>query len=198
MDEMKETTEAQAPRRYPLANDANGDPIDVPAEAVAWRVRKMAKKAGRPKVIYDPETGRQLEVPLAVEDLGEFVSEDDRYRLEAVDREGRHIAGCVGFTEVFADDEDEAEEGGAATPQLIQLVAQLVDTNSRVMQAMASAFGTVHPSQPPLMPIMPSPEPRQSNNEIGQMMLGFIQQIMTAREAKVPQNGAPQTPKAGA
>ena len=51
-------------RTYPLAFDANGEPLDVPSHAVAWRVRKLAKKAGRPKVIFDAETGRPLEKDL--------------------------------------------------------------------------------------------------------------------------------------
>lgn len=93
----------------PLAFDSDGDPLDVPPDAVAWRVRKMAARAGRPKTIYDPETGRQLEIPLTatVNDLADAVADSGRYRLEAVDREGRHLRGCVAVTEVVFDDDDE-------------------------------------------------------------------------------------------
>ncbi|MGZ7079011.1 MAG: hypothetical protein ACXVJT_06320, partial [Thermoanaerobaculia bacterium] len=103
-----ETTLENAPQ-YPLANDANGNPLDVPAEAVGWRVRKLARRAGRPKVLFDAETGRPLELPLTVtyDDFVEQVNEPGRFRLEAVDGSGRVIPGCVAVTEVVLDDDDD-------------------------------------------------------------------------------------------
>ena len=35
-------------KQCPLAKDINGDPVEVPAEAVAWRVRRRSGKQGRP------------------------------------------------------------------------------------------------------------------------------------------------------
>jgi len=148
---MTNETNLDAAPQHPLANDANGNPLDVPPEAVAWRVRKLARRAGRPKVIFDAETGRPLELPHAVtyDDFVEQVNDSGRFRLEAVDGNGRIIPGCVAVTEVVLDDEDDEQmmprNAAEALPHLHQLIAQLVDANTQVMKAMASAFGNVQP-----------------------------------------------------
>ena len=146
---MTQSNEKEAPK-YPLANDASGNPLDVPAEAVAWRVRKLARRAGRPKVLFDVETGRPLELPITVtyDDFIEHVNESGRFRLEAVDAQARTIAGCVAITEVILDDDESPSTPMTAAetlPHLHQLVAHLVDANTQVMKAMASAFGNVQP-----------------------------------------------------
>src|SRR6516165_8378506 len=91
--------------KYELANDLNGNPLDVPEGAVAWRVRRVSGKPGRPQNVYDPETGRQLEVPLdsTVDDLRDCGCVPGRYRLEAVDGEGKGIAGIIAYTEIVAE-----------------------------------------------------------------------------------------------
>jgi hypothetical protein len=147
-----ETTASNAPK-YSLAVDVDGIPLKVPTHAVAWRVRKLAKRAGRPKIIFDTETGRPLELSLETpyDDFCDRVGESGRYRLEAIDADGRPIAGCVAVTEVF-DDETETpattQTSADALPAALQLIAQLVQSNAKVMEAMASAFGQVHPTQP--------------------------------------------------
>ena len=144
-------TTANPSQKYPLANDADGNPLDVPPEAVAWRVRRLAARAGRPKVVFDLETGRPLELPLTVgaAELADYLTESGRYRLEAVDASGRTITGCVAVTEVQFDDEEEqrpvAMSGAEVVPYLVSLVEKVVDSNARVMEAMASAFGQVRP-----------------------------------------------------
>lgn len=152
---------ATPPRRmYPLANDVEGNPIRMPREAVAWRVKQLARRAGRPKLIFDQDTGRALELPLTVthQDLAEHVGVSGRYRLEAIDMHGSVIPGCVAITEIwFEDQEDEAQPAAAAAPvvsndaiaQLMALVGKLVETNSEVMQTMVSAFGKIDPNAGP-------------------------------------------------
>ena len=49
---------------YSLARDADGNPLEVPAGAKAWRVRRGGGRRGRPRSVFDNETGRQLEIPL--------------------------------------------------------------------------------------------------------------------------------------
>ncbi len=187
-------------RTYPLAFDANGEPLDVPSHAVAWRVRKLAKKAGRPKVIFDAETGRPMELPLAAsfDDFAAHVDEQGRYRIEAVDAQGRFIPGCVAVTELAFgekdDDEVETNQKPADTQQLMQLVAELVKTNARVMEAMASAFGQVRPTehQQPQPVIVASPEhasnPMESITAILQMLKGWNDQRPTGGPAVLAQN----------
>ena len=80
------------PQHYPLAFDGDGNPIMVPEEARSWRVRRGGGRRGRPRHVFDPETGRQLEIPITAtfDDLIDLDFEADRYRLEAVDEAG-HI-----------------------------------------------------------------------------------------------------------
>ena len=169
--------------KHPLANDANGNPLDVPPEAVGWRVRKLARKAGRPKVLFDTETGRPLEVPLAItcEDFAETVGESGRYRLEAFDGQGRLILGCIAVTEVVFDDEDEVtrqpQNAAEALPHLIQLVGKLVESNARVMETMASAFGQVHPSQAPVVIERAAPSKNEDDNTLPKVVAALMQQF---------------------
>jgi hypothetical protein len=152
--------------QYPLAFDSNGNPLDVPAEAVAWRVRRGGGKRGRPRNVFDEETGRQLEIPLAstIDDLIDRGCSADRYRLEAVDAEGRVIPDVVAIVGVPETEEEEDKPTEIFDPlvRMSQLVAQLVDANCRTMEAMASAFGTVRPVQPQAPIVVEQPPPESS------------------------------------
>jgi hypothetical protein len=48
---------------FPLAHDDTGTPLEVPAEAVGWLVRRHSGGKGRPAAVYDVE-GRPLVVGL--------------------------------------------------------------------------------------------------------------------------------------
>jgi hypothetical protein len=193
--------------RYPLANDANGNPLQVPENAAGWRVRKLARKAGRPKVIFDAETGRPLELPLTItyDEFADVVAEAGRYRLEAFDGDGRNIPGCVAVTEVVFDDGDENTVAAVANPvdalpHLIQLVGKLVETNARVMEAMASAFGHVKPAAAPPQTVVverPAESKSEDNPFVTNMVQAFLQQFMAqklggAASAATAPNGAQQ------
>jgi hypothetical protein len=198
-DDAMETTTTSP--EFPLANDANGDPIEIPPQAVRFRVRKMPSgRAGRPKAVFDRHSGRQLEVPLTVtlDELAERVTESGRHRLEAIDANGRTISGCMAFTEVEIDEEDEEEQetrwsGGGEHAHLIALVEKVVDSNTRVMEAMASAFGQVRPNRQPMMletagPAPGAAAPPQNPGglmgslgemmQMGQQLGGLVQNIM--------------------
>src|SRR5579859_8116350 len=88
--------------KFPLANDADGNPLEVPANAVGWRVRRGGGRRGRPRIVFDNESGRQLEVPLdaTINDLVDHGCPPGRYRLEAFDGDGKLITGCVAVTEI--------------------------------------------------------------------------------------------------
>lgn len=183
------TDETTTTQRYPMANDANGNPLHLPDNAAGWRVRKLARKAGRPKVIFDSETGRPLELPLTVtyEDFAETVGEAGRYRLEGFDSNGQNIPGCVAITEVVFDDDEANAPLQAnptdALPHLIQLVGKLVETNARVMEAMASAFGQVKPAraiEPVIVERAPEAKPEE-NAFVANLVQSFLQQYMASK-----------------
>src|SRR4051795_1901004 len=92
--------------RYPLAFDSNGNPVKVPENAVAWRVRRGGGRRGRPRNVFDASTGRQLEIALgaSIEDLMETNVPADRYLLYPVDAQGSLIPGIVAVTEVTEGD----------------------------------------------------------------------------------------------
>jgi hypothetical protein len=185
---MTNETNTDGTRKYPLANDVQGNPLDVPPEAVAWRVRKLARRAGRPKVLFDSETGRPLELPLETgfEDFAEAVNESGRYRLEPVDAHGRIISGCVAVTEVVFDDDDEEaslpKNSAEALPEMMRLVGQLVESNAQVMKAMASAFGQVQPSHPIIME-GPSKEPSAGESQLGTLITMLMQKFAGEKAA---------------
>ena len=77
-----------------LAFNLNGDPFDVPPNAVGWRVRKMKSK-GAPEVAYG-RNGQPLVLPLEadVDDLRAEVGTPGRYRLDPIDDNSKPIANA--------------------------------------------------------------------------------------------------------
>jgi hypothetical protein len=161
-----ETKEAA---RYPLAFDQNGNPIEVPTNAVAWRVRRGGGRRGRPRNVFDAETGRQLEVPLGagLDDLIEAGCPADRYLLYPVDGEGKVIAGIIAVTEIFESaerDEDESkdEDDFRPSPAMFrELLTSLKASNEmlcRALEATTSGYGPVKAMQSqPVVVEQPAP-----------------------------------------
>jgi hypothetical protein len=137
----------------PLGRDMAGNPVDVPAEAVAWRVRRAANGRGRPRNVYNCD-GQQLEVALdaTVEDLREAGCAPGRYRLEAIDASGRVIPGVVGMTEVKLEEEEDDDAPTEPKDARVTMVERdryirgmetMMATNARALEALARAFGPV-------------------------------------------------------
>jgi len=150
--------------RYPLAYDANGNPLIVPSGAVFWRVRRGGGRRGRPRNVFDAETGRQLEIPLGatLQDLIETNVPADRYLLYPVDATGIIIPGIVAVTEVPRDEaEDEAasdEPVGLSedsnNPHIALLARQqqtiqaMAGELSKSLAAAVSGYAPVRPQAP--------------------------------------------------
>ena len=146
--------------KYPLANDVNGNPIDVPENASAWRVRRAPVGTGRPQNVYDPESGRQLEIPLdaTLEHLRQCGCGAGRYRLEAVDGESKAIPGIVAFTELTVDEPVEPPALDAIA-RLLETVEKQSDTLCRALEALSHAFGPVRPASEPVIVPQSTPTP---------------------------------------
>src|SRR5690348_9471096 len=127
---MSEPEGAKERDRYPLAYDLSGNPIEVPEQAVAWRVRRGGGRRGRPRNVFDAETGRQLEIPLgaSIDDLVEAGCPADRYLLYPIDIEGRILPGVVAVTEIQEGQGEEDEPAPVARGDSSELVVQLLAT----------------------------------------------------------------------
>lgn len=77
-----------------LAFNLNGDPFEVPSNAVGWRVRRMKAK-GAPEVVYG-RNGQPLVMPLEadLDDVRAEVGTAGRYRFDPVDDKSRPIEGA--------------------------------------------------------------------------------------------------------
>ncbi len=141
-------------KEHPLAKDINGDPVAIPTEAVAWRVRRRSGKQGRPQSVFDPETGTPLEIELdsGIDELRPNGS--GGYRLDAIDGSGKLIPGVTAYVEVPAEEVEVVEpqapsETVVALRELTQLLRESMTANTRALEAMASAFGPVRPVSSP-------------------------------------------------
>lgn len=207
--------------RLPLARDENGDPISVPPEAVAWRVRRLTGRRGRPSAIY--LDGRPLELPLDadVEDLEEAGCHAGRYRLEAIDQTGRVIPGVVALTVLQEDDfrRDSDDEPKIRVRDAWSVISEILVSNrelalanvgmmekhSTAVQAMATAFGHVEPRHELARrdagedaPAGPAKSTAQTLAEIAQVAAPLITSAFTAVSA--PKSQAPPStpsPEAG-
>lgn len=80
---------------FTLAFNLEGEPIEVPASAVAWQVRRSATR-DRSHVVYAAD-GLPLLFPLdtGIEDLRAAAKLDGRYRLVPVDEGRRQLDGTA-------------------------------------------------------------------------------------------------------
>jgi hypothetical protein len=197
-------------KEYPLAKDINGDPVAIPAEAVAWRVRRRSGKQGRPQSVFDPETGTPLEIELdsQIDELKPYGS--GGYRLDAIDGTGKLIAGVTAYVEVTAEEIEAPHEPESpsevvvALRELTSLLRESMQTNSRALEAMASAFGPIRPARPmpaePVQVVAPATADQKANDWMTKVMealpavaqiLPTLTQVFNAAVAQGMANGNP-------
>jgi hypothetical protein len=179
--------------KYPLANDLSGNPIEVPDHTQGWRVRRQPVGVGRPQNVYDPETGRQLEVALDVtlEDLRQSGCAPGRYRLEAIDGEGKAIPGIVAFTELLFEDEPSANVAAIAEPiaRLLDTVEKQSDTICRALEAMAHAFGPVRPAGPVVVEQPVAPAEGVNTEKLMETVVPVVKMLTNAFKNGMAQGG---------
>ena len=98
------------PPTCPLARDADGNPIELPPGATAWRVRR--KTGGRPRIVLGVDK-QPLQLPLSysIVDL-EDVLAPAHYLLDLVGPKGEAlgIAVAVSIGQLVGPDDDAADE----------------------------------------------------------------------------------------
>ena len=181
--------------KHALAYDVNGDPFDVPEAADAWRVRRASSsRGGRPHNVYDPETGRPLQIPLTatIDHLRQLGCKPGRYRLDAVNAEGQTIVGAVAMTEIpdERDDEEIEEASNGEVHQVpgrvLESIEHMVNTVCRTMEAMTSSFGPLQPARPtPIKPqviVEQQPPPAKTDDmpAWAQQLLNLAMQLAPA------------------
>ncbi len=122
---------------FALAHDENGSPLDVPATAIGWLVRRHAGGRGRPASVYDGD-GRPLVVSLdaTTSDLRAEGCRAGMYRLDAVDSSRRPL-GVTAYTEVLFDPDSESlvdavSAGGPPSDAAVAALARAVEAMQRV------------------------------------------------------------------
>jgi hypothetical protein len=93
-NEETETEGTEEALTYPLAWSAQGEPMDVPDEAVAWRVRrhKIGAQGGAPEVVWSQGKPLVLGLEATLEELIERVDgKPGRYRLDPIDDTGKPL-----------------------------------------------------------------------------------------------------------
>src|SRR5579863_9110999 len=108
MANTNDTAPNAQPTTCPLARDADGNPVELPAGTVAWRVRRHTR--GRPRIVLGVDK-QPMQLPLAytIVDLEDILS-PGAYRLDAVDQKGEPlgltIAISIGQLRNADDDDD--------------------------------------------------------------------------------------------
>lgn len=201
-EEKKEPPTAVAPARYPLAYDSNGEPLTVPSDAVAWRVRRGGGRRGRPRNVFNT-SGRQLEIPIGatIDELVNEGCEPDNYLLYAIDAAGRALPGVIAVTEVAGDEEDAAEgtSSASASNELTALghalatIRSQTDAMSRALDHTTRGYAPVTPHVP--VPIQPSVALAEqsappSGVDMAQVM-GVAKMVMDLIRGAMPSSAAP-------
>lgn len=137
----KDDDVSAGPGSAPLAWGQHGDPIDLPADAAGWRVRrhKLGDRGGPPEVVYAKGRPLLLELDATVEELIARVGgKPGRYRLDAVDDGGRPVKAAPAFAVVDAADAASPPDASDALGRLLATVEQLVKTQTEAMTGLSS------------------------------------------------------------
>lgn len=162
-----------------LANNIHGEPFEVPAEATAWRVRRMKPK-GAPEVVYGSNAlPLLLPIEAGIEEFRAEVNTPGRYRLDPVKEDQRPIPEApAAYLYLYPQREIRNGDGAAAAPSvdLHPIFAGLLQANldmgaananltrtviegfSGVMEAASSMMRAAGSLPPPLALSVPSAE----------------------------------------
>lgn len=176
-----------------LAIDADGQPIDIPPEVVAWRVRRV-KGPGRPGLAHDL-MGRPITLPITAtfQDLYDAVG-SGKYIVDPIDELGRHCkevtSGVTGMIQPqIAEDPEPSPRSSTRNSSnpanqdvvhaLLDKLIQTVDAHTKIAELVVSripsiiesaaglvtaADGAKLPARtPPPMP--PEPPPAEYDDE---------------------------------
>jgi hypothetical protein len=169
--------------------------------------RASGARGGRPHNVYDPDTGRPLEIPVdaTLDDLRDRGLKPGRYRLDAVKDDGLLIPGVVASTELPEEDDRDDEEEIEQVPadmlyvpvRVFESVERMVETMNCTVKALASAFGTVRPvreSAP--SPVAVAPAPALGGAAASPLSAQSLENIMSVVMSVMEKFGSAKAPEA--
>jgi hypothetical protein len=128
-----------------LAFNLNGDPFDIPADAVGWRVRRMKAK-GAPEVVYG-RNGQPLVLPLEadIDDVrAEVGGSSGRYRFDPIDSANKPIegapAGYVFVHDLVPSPQSTAVQSTSLGTPSDNVVIEAMRMNSEIAKSVVDRF----------------------------------------------------------
>jgi hypothetical protein len=132
---------------FPLAWGRDGGPLDVPQNAAGWRVRRLASssRGGALEVVSSGGQPLICTLETTAAQLYELVKlVPGRYRLDAVDEDGRLVGVPPAYTTLSGSDDNEDEAPSTAATEYASLsrsldaVERLASTNAETMKTMTA------------------------------------------------------------
>jgi hypothetical protein len=136
--------------RAGLAWGQNGEPIELPADAAGWRVRRhrLGDRGGPPEMVY--HRGRPMILPLtatADDLLSQVGAKPGRYRLDPVDELGRAVKATAAYAVIEPGQTAGPTELAPVEPdvsgRLLATLEQVTRTQAEVMTAMIAQLSQV-------------------------------------------------------
>ena len=140
-----------------LAFNANGEPFDLPETATGWRVRRLRGGRGAPELVYGRD-GRPLTLGIdaGMDELRDAVETSGRYRLDAVDDDGKVIPNVPpSYVQVTVAERNSSTPEAAGPPVVLSstdlAVRELVRANVELARQNTELARTVATQQPDLV-----------------------------------------------
>jgi hypothetical protein len=125
----------------PLAWDRNGEPVELPATAVAWRVRRAAQhgKGGAPAIVWRDGQPLVCALETTVVGLRELVGDKPAlYRLDAIDEAGKALANVPACYCNLGDVDDVGADSRDPLARTLDTVERLARVNAETMERLGS------------------------------------------------------------
>ncbi len=124
-----------------LAFDRNGEPVELPSTAVAFRVRRASQhgKGGAPAVVWRDGQPLVCALETTVVGLRELVSDKPGvYRLDAIDENGRALANVPACYCNLGDVDDVGADTRDPLARTLDTVERLARVNAETMEKLGS------------------------------------------------------------
>lgn len=139
-----------------LAFNKDGEPFAVPETVTGWRVRRLRGGRGAPELVYGPDgSPLTLDINAGMDELRDAVDTSGRYRLDAIDDDGKAVANVTpSYVHVAATPPNSSMPEPALPPHLNSTdhaIRELVRANCELVRTNSELAKSVATQQPDLM-----------------------------------------------